>query len=240
MTSLKILTLVLLLVSANSCASFAQSTTKQPIQRPTSIAQNSNNNQLSGYCFSLENENISSVARIYIEKGNKVTGNVNGAIHNEEEGYYTSYFQTINGTRKGNNLKLNITTKIELDIQKTQENWRLEGDSLNTGREVYQSVPCRVSQVRFSRGADSTTLENSVVRGSRDVYLLEARGGQKMDVNISSLEKNAVFEVIAPNGEIINSETTRTSLTLPATGRYEIIVGGTRGNASYKLNVKIR
>ncbi|CCI34144.1 conserved hypothetical protein [Microcystis sp. T1-4] len=27
---------------------------------------------------------------------------------------------------------------------------------------------------------------------------------------------------------------------LPATGNYEIIVGGTRGNATYKLNVKIQ
>ncbi|WP_413167297.1 hypothetical protein ACL6C3_11445 [Capilliphycus salinus ALCB114379] len=240
MKSLKYLILVLLLMTANSCASFAQQPARQPLQKPNPVAQNTNNNQFSGYCFSLENDTLSSVARIYIEKENQVTGHVNATIHNEQEGYYSSYFQTLNGTKQGNNLKLNITTKIELDTQKTQENWRLEGDSLNTGREVYQRVPCLVSRIRFSRGADSATVENSVVRGSRDVYLLDAKGGQKMDVNISSLEKNAVFDIMAPNGEILNSEETQSSLTLPATGRYEIIVGGTRGNASYKLNVKIR
>lgn len=240
MISPKFLMLVLLLGSAYSSPSCAQVTSRQPLQTPTSIAQNSPNNQLSGYCFSLEDENISSVARIYIEKENQVTGHVSATIHNQREGYYTSYFQTLNGTKQGKDLNLNITTKIELDTQKTTETWRLEGDSLNTGREVYQSVPCSVSKIQFARGTDSATVENSVVRGSRDVYLLDARGGQNMEVKISSLENNAVFEIIAPNGEILNSEETQSGFTLPLTGRYEIIVGGTRGNATYQLNVKIR
>ncbi len=41
-------------------------------------------------------------------------------------------------------------------------------------------------------------------------------------------------------GEILTTEATQSSLKLPATGNYEIIVGGTRGNATYKLNVKIQ
>jgi hypothetical protein len=61
-----------------------------------------------------------------------------------------------------------------------------------------------------------------------------------MELKITSLENNAVFDVIAPNGEILKTEATQSSLKLPATGNYEIIVGGTRGNATYKLNVKIQ
>ncbi|EAW37352.1 hypothetical protein [Lyngbya sp. PCC 8106] len=240
MKSLKLLVLVLVLLSVGSALSFAQSTSRQRLQRSTSIAQNQSNNQLSGYCFSLENETLSSVARIYLEKGNQVTGHVNATIHNEEVGYYTSYFQTLQGTKQDQELKLNIITKIELDTQKSQENWQLEDDFLNTGREVYERVPCLVSRIQFARGASSGTVENSVIRGSRDIYLLDAKQGQKMEIDLSSLENNAVFEVMASNGEILNSEETQSSLILPATGRYEIIVGGTRGNATYKLTVKIR
>ncbi|MFZ1026675.1 MAG: hypothetical protein WAN66_10690 [Limnoraphis robusta] len=238
MRLLKILILVLLLFSSVKSSPSLASTFSQ--RMATLIAQNSSNNQLTGSCFTLENETMSSTARIYIEKGNQVTGRVNATIHNEKEGYYTSYFQRLQGTKQGTQLKLNITTKIELDTQKSQETWVLNSNSLNTGREVYEKVACSVSRIRFARGADSATVQNSVVRGSRDVYLLDAKGAQKMEVNISALENNAAFEVIAPNGEALTSEETRSSLTLPATGRYEIVVGGTRGNATYKLNVRIR
>ncbi|MFM6194420.1 MAG: hypothetical protein ACKPEN_07445, partial [Planktothrix sp.] len=58
----------------------------------------------------------------------------------------------LQGTKNGNQLNLNITTKIELDTQKTKETWTLTSDSLNTGRVVYQKQPCLVSQIRFAPG----------------------------------------------------------------------------------------
>lgn len=206
---------------------------------PRQIAQASSTSSIQGYCFSVANDNLDSTARIYIQ-GNQVTGRVEATIHNEQAAYYTSYTQTLQGTKKGNQLNLNITTKIELDTQKTQAIWTLTADSLNTGREVYQRQPCLLSQVRFAPGTNSTTVNQSVVRGSRNIYLLRANQGQRMDLKITSLENNAVFDVIAPNGEILTTEATQSSLKLPATGNYEIIVGGTRGNATYKLNVKIQ
>ena len=206
---------------------------------PRQIAQASSTSSIQGYCFSVANDNLDSTARIYIQ-GNQVTGRVQATIHNEQAAYYTSYTQTLQGTKKGNQLNLNITTKIELDTQKTQEIWTLTADSLNTGREVYQKQPCLLSQIQFAPGTNSATVNQSVVRGSRNIYLLRANRGQRMDVKITSLENNAVFDVIAPNGEILKTEATQSSLKLPATGNYEIIVGGTRGNATYKLNVKIQ
>ena len=206
---------------------------------PRQIAQASSTSSIQGYCFSVANDNLDSTARIYIQ-GNQVTGRVEATIHNEQESYYSSYTQTLQGTKKGNQLNLNITTKIELDTQKTQAIWTLTSDSLNTGREVYQRQPCLVSQIRFAPGTNSATVNQSVVRGSRNIYLLRANRGQRMDLKITSLENNAVFDVIAPNGEILTGEATQSSLKLPATGNYEIIVGGTRGNATYKLNVKIQ
>ena len=206
---------------------------------PRQIAQASSTASIQGYCFSVANDDLDSTARIYIQ-GNQVTGRVEATIHNEQAAYYSSYTQTLQGTKKGNQLNLNITTKIELDTQKTQEIWTLTADSLNTGREVYQRQPCLLSQIQFAPGTNRATVNQSVVRGSRNIYLLRANRGQRMDLQITSLENNAVFDVIAPNGEILTTEATQSSLKLPATGSYEIIVGGTRGNATYKLNVKIQ
>jgi hypothetical protein len=78
------------------------------------------------------------------------------------------------------------------------------------------------------------------VRGTRDIYLLGAKAGQKMTVSITSLENNAVFDIIAPNLKIIKQEGTSWSTKLSATGDYRIVVGGTRGNATYKLRVQIK
>ncbi|MFM7881893.1 MAG: hypothetical protein ACKO8H_08640 [Microcystis panniformis] len=220
-------------------ASLVNVTPGMAIHSPRQIAQASSTSSIQGYCFSVANDNLDSTARIYIQ-GNQVTGRVEATIHNEQAAYYSSYTQTLQGTKKGNQLNLNITTKIELDTQKTQAIWTLTADSLNTGREVYQRQPCLLSQIRFAPGTNSATVNQSVVRGSRDIYLLRANRGQRMDLKITSLENNAVFDVIAPNGEILTTEATQSSLKLPATGNYEIIVGGTRGNATYKLNVKIQ
>lgn len=98
----------------------------------------------------------------------------------------------------------------------------------------------RPRRIQFARGANSATIENAVVRGTRDTYLLNAKAGQKMTVSITSLENNAVFDIIAPNQRAIKQESTSGSFTLPRTGDYRVIVGGTRGNATYKLKVSIK
>lgn len=97
----------------------------------------------------------------------------------------------------------------------------------------------RVERMRFSRGANAATVSTSVVRGTRDTFLVAANRRQTMTVSITSLEKNAVFDIQGPNGQIIKQEATSWSGVLPTTGDYRIIVGGTRGNASYRLRVSV-
>ena len=97
----------------------------------------------------------------------------------------------------------------------------------------------RSRRIQFARGRSSATVQDAVVRGTTDTYVLNARANQTMRVNISSVEDNAVFDVVAPNGQTLESETTSFSGKLPATGDYRIVVGGTRGNATYKLQVGI-
>jgi len=97
----------------------------------------------------------------------------------------------------------------------------------------------RVERIRFARGANAASVSTSVVRGTRDTFLVAANRRQTMTVSITSLEKNAVFDIQGPNGQIIKQETTSWSGVLATTGDYRVIVGGTRGNASYRLRVSV-
>jgi hypothetical protein len=106
-------------------------------------------------------------------------------------------------------------------------------------------------RIKFKPGSNSATLENSVILGHRDEYVLRARPGQHMTVHISSIEDNAGFEIhVHEPGAPISSvepsdEPARWSGELPPLGPfafvdYAIVVRGTRGNATYKLTVTIQ
>jgi hypothetical protein len=103
----------------------------------------------------------------------------------------------------------------------------------------------RTQRIRFARGANGATIQTSVVRGERDVYLLGAKQGQRMTIKLTSVEGNAVVAIAAPlvsggKERILKQDATTWTGTLPATGDYRLIVGSTRGNASYRLQVTIQ
>ncbi len=202
------------------------------------------------YCYMTKTETLDADAKITISSSNQVNGNVTATIHNEKVGYYSSYSQTLKGILEGEKAKLDIVTKIEYDTQKSQENWIITESSLNTDRQTFQRVDCaalrednstlKPVRVNFDRGTTSKTIKNSVVRGTRDTYILGAKKGQQMNLKITSLENNAVFEVISPQGQILQEEVTNWNTKLPTNGDYQVIVGGTRGNANYELTVEIK
>ena len=99
-------------------------------------------------------------------------------------------------------------------------------------------------RIRFARGSSSAVVRGAVARGERAVYLVGARAGQRMRVRVASPEKNAVFQLYAPGGGALpgageTDDATAWSGDLPRSGDYRIVVGGTRGNASYALHVGI-
>jgi hypothetical protein len=100
-------------------------------------------------------------------------------------------------------------------------------------------------KIRFARGASSATVKGAVVRGDRDRYYVGAKKGQTMSVKITSLEDNAVFQVYLPGEEQAlpgagdEDDATDWSGELPADAEYVIVVGGTRGNATYNMKVSI-
>ncbi len=94
-------------------------------------------------------------------------------------------------------------------------------------------------RVQFAPGESGATVSNAAVRGDRIVYFLAAGAGQSMLIDIQSLEDNAVFDVYAPTGELLEAERTAAAVVLPVDGDYQIVVGGTRGNATFDLFVTI-
>jgi len=103
----------------------------------------------------------------------------------------------------------------------------------------------RVRRIQFEPGAYSATLEDAVVRGTRDIFLVGANQGQTMTVRIASIENNASFAILSPPNKAgqrrtLTPDAVKWSGVLPNSGDYQVIIGSSRGNASYKLHVQIK
>ena len=100
-------------------------------------------------------------------------------------------------------------------------------------------------KIQFQRGSSSATVKGAVVRGDSDRYYVGAKKDQTMSVKITSEEDNAVFQVYLPGeqealpGAGDSDDAKDWSGELPRDAEYVIVVGGTRGNATYTLKVSI-
>lgn len=101
-------------------------------------------------------------------------------------------------------------------------------------------------RIRFAKGRNSTVISSAVLREDVDHYIVGAKAGQRMKVEISSLEHNASFQISKPHdggflpGASFDDDARKWSGELPETGDYVIEVAPTRGNATYRLTVEIR
>lgn len=216
------------------------------------------------YCYVINSATLTGAVRLRVDEAARIEGDSVVSIHNDETGYYSSYAQKFTGDVVGDRADLTVMTWIEYDLQEVDETWQITPTTLTVNNDVFTAASCEdpavadyfigpdgldgealltdlppAQRVAFAPGTSQTTLENSVVRGDRDVYLLGAQGGQQMTLAIRSLEDNAVFDVISPSGSVMAREAVRESVPLPQTGDYTVIVGGTRGNATYTLNIAI-
>ena len=97
----------------------------------------------------------------------------------------------------------------------------------------------------------ASLLEGSIIRGERHFYSVTGKQGQYLSLKIDSVEDNAVLDAYLPGAkpQLDNEvkgillpggrETKNVNTQLPADGSYLVVVGGTRGNATYKLNAAI-
>jgi len=99
-------------------------------------------------------------------------------------------------------------------------------------------------RVRFDPGESSATVENSVLAGIRDHYLIHASAGQVMSASVLSSGNTAVISIHGPDGQYLFHATgvsPKTDWTdrLGETGDFVIEVESTRGIAKYVLNVAV-
>ena len=113
----------------------------------------------------------------------------------------------------------------------------------------------RPTPIQFAAGASSATVEGGAPRGEISCYTITARAGQRMEVTISSVENNGVFQIYAPGwtdkpgegpdgkplpGVEPGTDAMRFAGVLPVSGRYLIVAGSTRGGTTFRLSVAIK
>lgn len=217
------------------------------------------------YCYRLEDGTTTTHLRLTLNDEGQIQGDARSTVENNAAAYYTSYTQVFSGTLTSFDATVDVTTWIEYDVQTTRESWDVTSEILQTENGVLDLADCQLvdpifqddsgleardlldgaaavhrQRVEFAPGKRAASVSNAVIRGERDVYLLGASGGQQMDLSITSLENNAVFDVISPSGYILAREAMDKTVFLPHTGDYQVIVGGTRGNATYDLTIGIQ
>ena len=83
-----------------------------------------------------------------------------------------------------------------LDVYKRQAGVWLSTQRLAAAQEVNRS------ELKFKRGTSSTTVDDTILRGSVNRYEFSANAGQTLNISITSPENNAVFGlyVVSPYG----------------------------------------
>ncbi len=217
------------------------------------------------YCYrSQEGESESNYRVTFVADG---TFAGDGRISVVTDEYHAFGIEQFDGTfalTGATNATAEITTWVEADVQNNTASWTFGETQLATRNDVLTLTDCAVvdqafqdvdglevadlfdgvtvrvlEEVKFAPGGTSGSVDNAVISGERDVYELEASSGQQMEIEITSLEDNAVFSVIGPGGFLLANEETSVSLVLPHTGVYLVVVGGTRGNATYEATFSI-
>jgi hypothetical protein len=131
----------------------------------------------------------------------------------------------------------NITYQLNVEIPLVPKNTPVSAEAPKIAKDQL---------IRFAVGPLDVEQNGAVIRGERDRYSLSMLAGETLDVQITSLEGNAVFSILGPSpnqvplpGTEEDKNTVQWTLTIPADGAYSILVAPTRGNATYTLKVKV-
>lgn len=106
--------------------------------------------------------------------------------------------------------------------------------------ETGESKPAS-RRVQFKRGSSSATLQGKVSIALPDTYLVGARAGQVMSVQLTSPQKSVRFLVMSPVSTSLIADNTRSwTGTLPENGDYHIIVDGDERGGTYTMTISIK
>ena len=96
-------------------------------------------------------------------------------------------------------------------------------------------------RVQFPRGGTSAIVSGKVSPGFGDTYLVNARAGQKMIVNLTRAGRSISFMVISPGARqsLIDRAKTWTGV-LPESGEYHVLVDTDERGGTYTLSIAVR
>ncbi len=114
----------------------------------------------------------------------------------------------------------------------------------NTPQTIFGARIARNQIIRYDAGPLSLEINGAVISGERDVYRLNCLAGETLDVIITSTEANAVFTILGPDNNPLpgteeGKDINNWAVPISVEGTYSIVVGPTRGNATYTLKVSI-
>lgn len=106
--------------------------------------------------------------------------------------------------------------------------------------ETGESKPAS-RRVQFKRGSSSAIVSGKVSIALPDTYLVGARAGQVMTVQLTSPQKSVRFLVMSPVSTSLIADNARTwTGTLPENGDYHIIVDGDERGGTYSMTITIK
>jgi len=106
--------------------------------------------------------------------------------------------------------------------------------------ETGESKPA-FRRVQFQRGASATTVHGKASIALPDTYLVGARAGQVMTVQLTSQRKSVRFLVMSPKSTSLIADNARSwTGTLPETGDYHIIVEADERGGTYSMTISIK
>ena len=106
--------------------------------------------------------------------------------------------------------------------------------------ETGESKPA-YRRVQFQRGASSATVKGKASIALPDTYLVGARAGQTMSVQLTAPRKSVRFLVMSPKTTSLIADNSRGwSGTLPEDGDYTIIVDADEIGGTYSMTISIK
>lgn len=115
-------------------------------------------------------------------------------------------------------------------------------ESSNTNTTQKPTGGNSATTVQFDKGKTSKSYKNTISKGNKQTYNLNAAAGQELSVKIISTSGKAVFEVFDPSGtdimgysmlELVNE-------TLKQSGNYKVVVDSEAASSEYSIQFDIR
>ncbi len=118
--------------------------------------------------------------------------------------------------------------------------------SNSTGFTLYIEITPAISnmpqRIQFAPGTTSATVNGNIAGGGYKYYMLQARAGQTMSVDLRSMLGNAGLTIYRPDGDVLagtNQGVHSWSGTLPLSGDYLMRVEAPQDNIRFSLTVAI-